>query len=661
MKPDKPKATGTVEKITADITTAEDFLYSVWCKGDETIAPPIYRGCPKDGTKMAKDYNENVVARDKIKTFMNKATKDQRNLYAECCVRKPNTKRGKDSAMLSNWLWCDVDDGDFGNDEYCMNKDNWKAAGLPEPTIIVKSAPGRKWFFWQLKSPWMLTDKIEYTDFRHTLTGIALLLGGDRNQTHGGCMFRVPGSVNFNHEGSPVVSVVRNNSTAFDIEEGPFADALIKGNEYYASKDDENTERLVMPGVRPLNLEEVESLCKRFPRIRRHIHPDHKTRRIKKDGSRIERPTSSRVFGFCTASYLAGVPDDMRLSLLMSECVHPDITSHRKEHGPADRQEEFCWQQLWEGVKAAEKSAKDNGQKTATINSGNDKETEYADDMYFESVMRTVITPQATRSKGHTILTEKLLDEANIFPANFVEAPHGAFAHRVVYLGLKEFNDRFIFLRSMGGKSKVYCPPDSRSGKSRVEFFDATFDTQHFQQSFGDHQFRHWELDKDFRPKAKFGSLAKEWLKSPLRKTADYVVFEPPMRHLKVAKPGYNEDTKVFNAYQGLSHDVKPLPAGSSKQKYVDGWFNHVEECIAAGDKEVADYIVKWWAFLTQYPGELHRKALVVTGVQGSGKSILSAPFLTMFGPCAARTAKDKTYTGNFDGHLYAKLLFAWR
>lgn len=174
---------------------------------------------------------------------------------------------------------------------------------------------------------------------------------------------------------------------------------------------------------------------------------------------------------------------------------------------------------------------------------------------------------------------------------------------------------------SMGGKTVVL-----RESRERVEFM-------------GVNDFKNFVATEhlDGQP------VGATWIKHPLRRTYDRVVFDPS---------GRAANDKVFNLWSGL--DLEPREGDCSL------YLRHIRDNICAGDTACYEYLLNWMAHLVQRPAELPGVAVVLKGRQGTGKGIFASNLGKLLGGHYRHVTSREHFLGRFNGHLQnAVLLFA--
>lgn len=84
----------------------------------------------------------------------------------------------------------------------------------------------------------------------------------------------------------------------------------------------------------------------------------------------------------------------------------------------------------------------------------------------------------------------------------------------------------------------------------------------------------------------------------------------------------------------------------------------HIEEVIAGGNAEFAEYVVRWIAWSVQNPAAQAEVALVLIGHKGAGKGTLVRVLQKIFGAHAFQVTSREEVIGKFNGHLQDCVLF---
>ena len=132
------------------------------------------------------------------------------------------------------------------------------------------------------------------------------------------------------------------------------------------------------------------------------------------------------------------------------------------------------------------------------------------------------------------------------------------------------------------------------------------------------------------------------WLRHPQRRTFEGMIFDP--RH-----PG--DQNGHYNIFRGFA--VRPRPGNCLL------FWSHVREVICSGQEPLYQYVRKWMAAVVQQP-QLLATALVLRGLQGTGKNRFVDHFGSLFGPYFLTVNNLDHLIGRFNAQLrYAFLIHA--
>jgi len=141
------------------------------------------------------------------------------------------------------------------------------------------------------------------------------------------------------------------------------------------------------------------------------------------------------------------------------------------------------------------------------------------------------------------------------------------------------------------------------------------------------------------RTRGKTKNLGRLWMQHPRRKTYTRIVFAP-----EGPVPG-----DAFNLFRGW--------ACRSTVGDCSLFLDHIERHCAKGNLDHAHWIVSWMADLFQQPGRKKGTALVLTGTQGSGKSIIGHVLGKILGRHYLSASDEAHITGRFNAHQEGLLL----
>jgi hypothetical protein len=207
--------------------------------------------------------------------------------------------------------------------------------------------------------------------------------------------------------------------------------------------------------------------------------------------------------------------------------------------------------------------------------------------------------------------------------------PPEALASDPIRALVAEFNARFMVV-SEGGKILLYEPDTDTILKRR---FYQRLDFSDFHKMWLNRTVR-TGVDKKGEPV--FNQVAPLWLRHPDRRQfIRGVIFDPG---------GSNRDPQKLNLWQGFA--VQPRPGSWAKMK------DHILKVICDGNSELNDYVLNWSARMVQFPAEQGEVAVVLKGVEGTGKGTLANALRRIMGQHALKISNAKHLVGNFNSHL---------
>ena len=166
-------------------------------------------------------------------------------------------------------------------------------------------------------------------------------------------------------------------------------------------------------------------------------------------------------------------------------------------------------------------------------------------------------------------------------------------------------------------------------------------------QSFVDFRNRYMnkatQVGVDKEGNAKYRPLGHWWLEHGQRRQFLALRF----------LPGQPEQVgRYLNMWRGFA--VEPAPGDWSRMRA------HIDDVLAAGDPDAADYIVRWSAWSVQNPDRPAEVALVFRGGKGVGKGVFGRALKSLFGQHGMQVMSPAQVTGRFNSHLRdCCLLFA--
>lgn len=117
----------------------------------------------------------------------------------------------------------------------------------------------------------------------------------------------------------------------------------------------------------------------------------------------------------------------------------------------------------------------------------------------------------------------------------------------------------------------------------------------------------------------------------------------------------YTGRLDVFQFFQGFDY---PLCFGQNiRQEVIQPFLSHIFAIICKKRKDVFNYVISWISYIIQNIGKKTKTALVITGMQGTGKNTFTDTICKLFGGYANPDAKLDYLTGKFNGSLMYKML----
>jgi Family of unknown function (DUF5906)/Domain of unknown function (DUF6371) len=129
------------------------------------------------------------------------------------------------------------------------------------------------------------------------------------------------------------------------------------------------------------------------------------------------------------------------------------------------------------------------------------------------------------------------------------------------------------------------------------------------------------------------------WLKHEARRSYHHIVFEPEL-----------EVKGAYNMWRGFS--VEPDPTGD--WSLLD---EHINQNLACGDESLYQWILAWFAHITQHPDKKVGTSLVFRGKQGVGKTIIGKAMGELYRPHYVLVDDPRYVLGQFNAHMATALL----
>lgn len=113
-----------------------------------------------------------------------------------------------------------------------------------------------------------------------------------------------------------------------------------------------------------------------------------------------------------------------------------------------------------------------------------------------------------------------------------------------------------------------------------------------------------------------------------------------------------------FCLFQGFVPDLEKTPVPENAEELIQPVLHHLHEVWGAGDEQMTDFIINYFAYIIQnYPVKTE-SILIFTGDEGTGKSMLLDWMMdNIFGHMALTLTGSDKLTRNFNAHLAGKLI----
>lgn len=198
-------------------------------------------------------------------------------------------------------------------------------------------------------------------------------------------------------------------------------------------------------------------------------------------------------------------------------------------------------------------------------------------------------------------------------------------------LAIEELNKKYAFIENYGDKPVVM-----------YEEYDPVFDTQKYRFISPDSFKTIHSNQSVLVGRSNYIELGRFWLMHAARRDYKGVIFDPSLpREYK----GY------INTWRGFA--IQPAKGSWKKTR------RHIYKILCNSDKEKFLYVLRWFAWLVQNPGQQAEVALVFKGKQGSGKGFIFNQFAKIFGDAGVAVSSIESITGKYN-ELVAKSVFVF-
>jgi hypothetical protein len=196
-----------------------------------------------------------------------------------------------------------------------------------------------------------------------------------------------------------------------------------------------------------------------------------------------------------------------------------------------------------------------------------------------------------------------------------------------------ELNERHAVIESIAGKTVIasWEPSQLHPGFLQIVYQNK----ESFTLRYSNRRVQVELTDENGESNVEKMVLGKFWLSSRARSQYRGVVFLP------AGKPIVNGCLNIWQRW-----GVEPRRGDWSLIRW------HIENVIANGNKEWADYYIRWDAWAIQNPDKRAEVAKVLIGQKGSGKGTMAELLERIFRPHTRRAVDQEGIVGKFNAHL---------
>lgn len=138
----------------------------------------------------------------------------------------------------------------------------------------------------------------------------------------------------------------------------------------------------------------------------------------------------------------------------------------------------------------------------------------------------------------------------------------------------------------------------------------------------------------------------KVWVESAKHLVFQGIVFDPAGRANK----------RFLNTWTGFRYEPDDYDMHFELYFSIYHYFDHIYNVWCNKDFESFYYVLRWFAYLIQYPGKATNTLIIIGGPEGCGKSAPASVIGHIMGDAYLRTNNINDLLGRFNGHTMGKI-----
>ena len=132
-------------------------------------------------------------------------------------------------------------------------------------------------------------------------------------------------------------------------------------------------------------------------------------------------------------------------------------------------------------------------------------------------------------------------------------------------------------------------------------------------------------------------------------------VFEENMFKLTIKGIKFNDsDENVLSIFRGYKYDI----LDAYDKAIISDFLSLIREVICDNNEEIYNYVISWIACMIQHPGLKNETALILKGLQGTGKNTFTNVICELLAGYSVKNVTDiSELTGSFNSVVESKML----